>query len=313
MKITARNSSGRPRCPVALFDSLESRMLLSVAAPACAAGTISVPPSGTLSVLNAPAVQADSSLTLLNAHPAAVVGPPTVSISPAQGKASEINNGISKGVAKLTISCTGSTSAPLDVHLTLTGTAVLTTNYNLSSNGNALTDTVTIPAGAKSATVLLVPIDDSTATGPLTATISLATDAQYTVTSTIAKTHSTVTIADSAPVVSVSASRPTSSEKGSGSGQFTISRTGATSQSLAVSLDLEGTAVRGTDYYTSGLSGSTLVIPAGAKSASFSIVAINNHIHNVPNLNVMLTPLSDTSFSINPQKASATVTILDAG
>ena len=313
MRNTAAFSPVRPRRRATLMDALESRMLLSGSGLACAAGAISLPPAGARSLDSHPAVQADSRLTLLNTRPAAVAGPPTVSISPAQGKASEINDGTSKGVAKLTVSRTGATSASLDVHFTLTGTAALNTNYTLSSGGNSLTDTITIPAGAKSTTILLVPVDDNTGTGPLTATVSLATDALYTVTSTIAKTHSTVTIADSAPVITVKATRPTSSEKGSGTGQFTISRSGATGQSLPVFLDLGGTAVKGPDYYLSGLFGTTLVIPAGAKSASFSIVAVNNHKADVPNLNVVLTVLSDPSYFITPQKNSATVTILDAG
>ena len=317
MKNTNRFSCRKFPRRAALFELLESRILLSalnldstlesrgfrfsgLLSPMCSIGTISDPPLAAAS--NVRQVAASVSAT------------PVVSLSAGGSKASEINNGVSKGVGKVTVSRTGSTASALDVHFTLSGSAILDTNYSLTSNGNNLTDTVTIPAGAKSAIIILVPIDDNMGTGPLTATISVATDALYTITSTIAKAHATVTIADSAPVVSVAASRPTASEKSNGStGQFTISRTGATGQSLAVALDLGGTAVNGTDYYLSGFHGSTLVLPAGVKSASFAIVAINNHKPDVPNLKVVLTLDNDAPYFINPQKSSATVTILDAG
>jgi hypothetical protein len=82
-----------------------------------------------------------------------------------------------------------------------------------------------------------------------------------------------------------------------------------------VLVEVGGTAAN-TDY-TLSVNGSavtnTVVIPIGSKSTVVTVTAINNHIANVPNLNLTLTLDADTPYWLNGLKETAKVTILDAG
>ena len=258
----------------------------------------------------------DGSLDSATAVPVVIktVKSPTVSITANKPQASEINNGTTTGIGQFTISrINGVLTQPLTVHVGISGTATDVTDYSITSNGSAVTDTVTIPAGKPSVTVTVVPVNDNIGEGPETVILTIGTDNTYTISST--KTSATVTIKDSAPVISVQANRPTASEaNNSATGEFTISRLGGdTTQPLVITVDLGGTATLNTDYFISGAFSGSITIPAGAKSATLTIVAMNNHVHNVPNLNVLLTLTAETPYFVNPLKSSATVTILDAG
>jgi hypothetical protein len=76
------------------------------------------------------------------------------------------------------------------------------------------------------------------------------------------------------PLVTVSASDATAKEGSGDTGRFLINRTGATTNSLAVTVSFSGTAANGSDYTTLA---TTQTIPAGAGS-----------------LQVVVTPLNDT-------------------
>ena len=74
---------------------------------------------------------------------------------------------------RLNVRRTGSTDEALVVHVTITGTATPGADYV------SLPDTVTIPAGAESADVDVVPLDDALVEGNETVTMSIASDPAY--------------------------------------------------------------------------------------------------------------------------------------
>ena len=107
------------------------------------------------------------------------------------------------------------------------------------------------------------------------------------------------------PVVTIAATTPNASENGS-TGIFTVSRSGATTQSLTVNYTVSGTATMGADYQS--LSGS-VTIPVGAASQTVTIVPIDDIIPET-NETVVLTLSASASYTVGAQNG-ATVTIAD--
>jgi hypothetical protein len=108
---------------------------------------------------------------------------PTVTIVASDATAAEPGS----DTGELIISRSGSTGASLTVNYTVGGTATAGIDY--ASIGSS----VTIPAGSSSATILLMPMDDTLAEGPETVVVSLAANAAYAIG---AAATATVTIAD---------------------------------------------------------------------------------------------------------------------
>ncbi len=73
------------------------------------------------------------------------------------------------------------------------------------------------------------------------------------------------------PVVTLVASIPNASKTGPVNGEFTVTRTGSTTEPLTVLYAVGGDAVPGSDYVA--LTG-TVVIPAGQSSAPIPVVVI---------------------------------------
>jgi len=115
-----------------------------------------------------------------------VVGPPTlpyVSVSAADAAASE--PGVNTGT--FIVARTGAASAPLTVSYTVAGTATSGSDYA------PLSGSVTIPAGAPSATIVLTVLDDTLAEPDESVLLTLAGGASYAVGS---PSSATVTISD---------------------------------------------------------------------------------------------------------------------
>jgi kumamolisin len=107
-----------------------------------------------------------------------------------------------------------------------------------------------------------------------------------------------------APTITVVATQPNAQVFGATPGQFTVTRTGATTNGFTVNYSMAGTAVPGTDY--TALSGA-ITIPAGASS---SVITVNPHSDpaaaTVLTAQLSLTP--SVAYNVgNP--GSATVTI----
>ena len=151
---------------------------------------------------------------------------------------------------------TGSTTAPLIVFFTVTGTATPGSDYA------TLPGRVTILAGAPSATIAVTPTDDPLMEGSETVVLTLAPQTAYTVG---APSSATVNITSN-EVVTVVAMDPIATEAGNTTGSFTVRRTGLATAPLTVFYTLGGTATRtgtATDYVITPAPVGSVVIPGG--------------------------------------------------
>lgn len=132
-----------------------------------------------------------------------VAAPPTVSFSSADWNASEASSG---PAALQVISSAAAPAGGLVVHYAISGTAESNHNshgapdYILSpANATATTGSVTILAGATSATLTLTPIQDTNFEGNETAVFTITSDAAYNVGS-LRKTQIVIADNETAPV-----------------------------------------------------------------------------------------------------------------
>lgn len=189
-------------------------------------------------------------------------------------------------------------TSPVTVNYTVGGTATAGADYTLP-NG-----TLTFAAGEmfKKLPLVIQPDGVNEAAETVIVTLSNPSGAQL---GTV--TAHTVTISDNnAPVVAVSASTPQAAED-SGTGLFTVSRTGgAANLAVTVHYSLGGTAVGGTDF--TALSGS-VIIPANQSSASIVVTPVADTVEE-PDKTVVLTITADPNYQVG-LSGEATVTIVD--
>lgn len=174
-----------------------------------------------------------------------------------------------------------------------------------------LSGSVTVPAGASSATVTVIPIDDSTleSNEPLILMLFGYTGAPYIVGR---PDGAVVTIADNdappvRPTVTVVASDPQASEAGE-TGTFTIRLSSPAPSSFSVRYAMGEQAKNGVDYQS--LSGS-VTVQAGASSATVTLIPINDSVResSEPAM-LMLIGYTGAPYIVG-QPTGATVTILD--
>jgi len=198
-----------------------------------------------------------------------------------------------------TVSRTGPATSALTVNYTVGGTATNSMDYI------NLPDSVTIPAGSSMAAPIMVsPVDDALIESNETVVVTLASGAGYTVG---VPSSDTVTITDNdLPVVMIVATDDTATEAWPTNGQYTVSRTGATTLALTVNFTVGGTATSGSDY--TGI-GASATIPAGAAIVLITVTPINDSIDENDET-VVVTLAANAAYTLgNP--SSATVTIQD--
>ena len=205
--------------------------------------------------------------------------------------------------------------APVTISLTVQPTAASTSNsIALTSNHPEL---LPLPAS--------VPVGTSTtlSSAPPGAVINATTntasaDQNVTITATGFSTTASATLLVKQtpvppPVVSISATQPNASKDGPANGIVTVTRTGASSQSLTVSYSINDPsagsnphpAVNGVDFQQ--LSGQ-VVIPAGSSSATITVIPIPDNKHG-PELRVILQLLTPSNGTYTIQSGSSQATI----
>lgn len=128
------------------------------------------------------------------------------------------------------------------VYYTLGGNASSGTDYTASFSGS-----VTINAGSSYADIPVTAVANTNIIGTKQLTLTLTSDANGSY--QISTNNSvTVSIMQDVPVVSVTAPGQYASQNNYYLGQFTLTRTGGSSNSCNVGLSVGGTAVAGTDY-----------------------------------------------------------------
>jgi Ca2+-binding RTX toxin-like protein len=217
-----------------------------------------------------------------------------------------------------TITRTTNTIKQLVFNLTWTGTATLTTDYvvTTSTPGATLSANklqLTLASGVFSAVIHVTPVDDTIVEPTETVILTLATGTGYTVGSPSSATGN-ITDNDGTPVVTVAATDSTGAEQNNDPIVFTITRAGNTVPQIAVNLTWGGTAVKGTNYTISGVSGGTLqsdgsiLLATGVTSATVTVRPVDDTIFEGTQT-VTLTIASGTGYSVgSPATASGTIT-----
>lgn len=195
-----------------------------------------------------------------------------------------------------TVSRSGDAGFALTVAYAIGGTATNSTDYTL------IPTSVTIPAGSPTAVITITPVDDSVLEDGESVLLTLLEGDAYDLGT---ESTATVTIADNdPPAVTIDATDPDATEVGGDSGTFTVSRTGPTTSSLTVSYTITGAATNGTDYTTLPTS---VVIPAGAASASITVAPLDDAVFESPE-SVVLTLAAGTDYLVgNPHFAVVTI------
>lgn len=247
----------------------------------------------TIHLLSAPGGRIGSpeinSITILDDDDSAAL--PVVTVAATDGLASE--PGANTGT--FTISRTGDTAAELAVTFSVGGTAT-TADYT------AIGTTALIPAGASETTIIITPLDDSTFETNETVTVTLTLLAAYRVG---ASASGTVVIEDNEVGVSIVA-EGASSEDGSSTGSFVLTRTGSAAAELTVGFGIGGTAVRPADYASFS---NSVVFPAGASTVSIPVTAVNDAVAEGSET-VVTTLTAGAGYSVRTPN-SATLLILD--
>jgi len=220
--------------------------------------------------------------------------PPSVRISVSPASVSE------DGATPLVYTVTRSLvlSSPTVVNLGTGGTATSGVDYT------GAVSSVTIPAGAAAATVVIDPIADTTVEADETVIITVAAGSGYTVGSPSSATGTILN--DDVPSVSIAVS-PTSVVEDSGNAlvyTFTLDRPNPSA--LPVNFTVGGTAVNGTDYATIA---SPLSIPAGATTGTITVTPLADTTIEADKT-VVLSLAAGTGYAVGAP-AAATGTIVD--
>lgn len=224
---------------------------------------------------------------------------PVVTIAATDSSAAEspLNTG------QFTLTRTGATTSALTVTVTIGGAAPTATN---GTDYTSISTSQTIAAGQASKVITVTPINDTVVESVENVTLTVASGAGYAVGS---PSSATVTISseDVGTMVSIAATDATAAESPLNTGQFTLTRTGSTAASLAVTVTVGGaapTAANGTDYT---LISTSQTIAAGQASKIITVSPVNDTAVE-PLENVSLTVVAGAGYTVGAP-ASATVTI----
>jgi hypothetical protein len=223
---------------------------------------------------------------------------------------------ISIGDAATAEGASGTHNLVFTVSLSFASAQTVTVDFATSSGSadsgvdfNAVSNTVTFPAGSTTRT-LSVPIRGDAAFEPdETFSVVLSNPSN----ATIADDTGTGTISNDDAQVSIAAASGFISESGVASSYF-ITRQGSDDADLVVHFAVSGSATRGADYVlkVNGdvVTGATVTIPAGSVSAQVVIAPIDDAlVENTEQAVVTLTP--GAGYSIDPAGASASVLVVD--
>ena len=193
----------------------------------------------------------------------------------------------------------GTTNTDLRVSFAISGTA---------SNGVdfvAISNAIVIPAGNLSATLPIIPIDDTLVEGPETVTLTLLPDPAYFLDT---PTNGTVTIQDDEPMLTLTATVPEVVEGSQLPGVFTLTRTGDPKYDFTAHLAIGGTATYGVDYPPFQ---TNIYFSCGVMAIDLRIWPTNELVAET-NETVTAEIVPDPAYTIMAP-SNAVITILDAG
>lgn len=192
----------------------------------------------------------------LESYTLTVSPPPSVSIGVTPASVSE------DGGTNLTYTVERSVSltSPTVVNITTSGTATSGSDYT----GSAAT--VTIPAGALTATLVIDPTVDGTVESDETVTLTVAAGTGYTVGAPASATGTLLN--DDVPSATISVSPAAVAEDGAPNLIYTVTLDQAATSATTLNYTITGSAANGTDYATIA---SPLVITAGNTTGTITV------------------------------------------
>jgi hypothetical protein len=198
---------------------------------------------------------------------------------------------------------TGSTTDALTINYTLSGTATNGIDYNFLPNS------IVIPAGQTSVTIIINVIDDILIEGTETVDLNLNPGTGYNLGENATGGIAIVDNDFPPPTINVTTTDASAAETSNGQtpnpGQFTISRTGNNEGAYVINYTLSGTAINGIDY--NSLSNS-IMIPLGQTSVTLPINVIDDTLLE-GNETVILTLNAGTGYVLG--STTGIVTIAD--
>ncbi|MDB6138597.1 MAG: Calx-beta protein, partial [Verrucomicrobiaceae bacterium] len=205
----------------------------------------------------------------------------------------------SAGTNTLWITLSTPAPGPVSVDYSVTGgTAVNGTDFILADG------TLNFATGDSALPVSIPVLDNAAAQPNRTVVLTLSNPLNSALGSQT--THVFTIVDDDLPVVTIVANHPAAAESGT-AGQFTVSRTGATTSALTVTYSLTGsTALNGTDYTAIPV---TVTLAAGQSSAVINVNPIQDSLNEGTEL-VVATLSANAAYTIG-SPATATVSILD--
>jgi len=201
---------------------------------------------------------------------------PVITVETSTVFAGEPNSGYGRGM--FTIKRSGLLTGDVFVRFKFSGTA----RYGTAASGgdwylypSSLTNGMKLNSGTTSASLIVYISNDSIPEPDETVEMTIEPSNDYVVGE---PSRATITIKDDeTPVVSVAATDPVAGESGTGegTGEFTFTRVGSTKSEITVAFVLSGTAVEGQDFAPLG---GTVVLPAGASSATLLVSPIDDSV-----------------------------------
>ena len=241
-------------------------------------GTVTVPAGATTATIpvtivddSAPESSKTVVLTLAGGSGYSAVNPGTHTLTildndPAMSFASASQSaGEGSGTHDVGVTLGKAPTSDITVKYTVDGTATPGADFTIASSG-----TVTVLAGATTATIPVTLLDDTVGEGDETVVLTLAASGGYQVVSP--GTH-TLTIVDNEPAVSF-ASASQRVDEGSGTHDVGVTLGKAPTSDITVKYTVDGTATAGSDF-TIADSG-TVTVLAGATTATIPVTLIDD-------------------------------------
>jgi len=275
-------------------------------------GTVTIPTGSTSATVSIPLINDATpentesfQLTITNATGGIVTDPqgtititdpdkvvlPTISIN-------DITVNESAGSANLTVSLSAPSSTPVTfTYFTANGSAISGIDYITQSN------TITIPAGSTTATIILPLVDDNNPESTENFVVNIGSVQG----ATIADNQGTVTILDSdkvaLPTISIN---DITVDESAGTTNLTVSLSAPSSTPVTFTyFTANGSAISGTDYITQS---NTITIPAGSTTATIILPIVDdNNPESTENFVVNLGAVQGATVADN----QGTVTITD--
>jgi hypothetical protein len=227
---------------------------------------------------------------------------PTITITASDATAAETLAGQTANTGKFTLTRSDSITDALTVNYSISGTAVNGQDYDI------LRGIATFAAGSSTAVINLKPINDTVYEGKETVKLTLSANTKYNLGTA---QSATVNLFDNdKPTINISAKDGSAAEtlagEASNRGQFVLSRTGNTANSLTVNYLISGTATNGQDY--NNLTGSVTFV-AGSATAVIDISTIDDAVYE-GNEKISLTLATNSKYTLG-QKSSASVSLID--